>query len=139
MRFEDGREALEWFVENKDNVRTAMPNTMDARIMNDGGIGLQYDSNTVVGEPGWADVVDAIIDIERIMKRHLKPDEARALLYWAFYGFTSDKSEEEIEDDREYGSLATEAQKKRFYRAMKRFEEKLGAFGYLKNVKKNLH
>lgn len=79
MVFKSGRQAYEYYIANKDTYADLECNTM-ARLMENAGAALEYDANTLSSStPYWAERLETLIDLERILNKHITRDEQRIM------------------------------------------------------------
>jgi hypothetical protein len=125
LEFKSGRRAFEWYIENGDSRRYELKSDTMAKIMQDGGASLQYDANTLSNStPSWASMIEALIDLERILGKHISKGEYKIML-----GAIARPKKDKM---RGYKSLAQyKSRVNRERHCFSKFTEALAAYDYI--------
>lgn len=84
MKFKNGQEAVEFYVEAKNNVE--LENRMTLMIVEDQGHRLQYKNTEKGNNPMWAAIIDTLVDVERMLFKELTRQELVNLMRFFFFG-----------------------------------------------------
>lgn len=129
MKFRTGEEAILYFVENKNNVK--IENQMTLKIIEDEGLGLQYQSNSSSNNPEWTNTIIAVVDIERVLRNQIDDTDRKSLMRLAIYGRVEDIQTGQPVFDESYERLSNTGKYNRVRVALQRFEAALSIRGYL--------
>ncbi|MDD4195398.1 MAG: hypothetical protein PHT96_03165 [Syntrophorhabdaceae bacterium] len=78
VNFKSGRQAFEYYFKNKD-IYTDLECNIMARLMEHNRMGL-HDANILPSStPSWAERLETLIDLERILDRHMTKEEQRTM------------------------------------------------------------
>jgi hypothetical protein len=129
MRFDNGLAALLFFIEKQDF--SPYENAMMAKILNDGGHGLQYDANSHSITPWWSDIIDTLADMEKILRRTFSRMELRFLLAYTL-NHREGLQEVAMADPISLAVRTPQGRRKRYLQMTLRLERALGEAGYMR-------